>query len=85
MNLLERFLKGEKPCKYYKRSINFYITDCNNKIHRKNIKDRCPYCYKPVYVIDFLQEAIMKARIWVDDVRPMPKESYVWCKFLEQK
>lgn len=27
----------------------------------------------------------MKARIWVDDVRPMPKESYVWCKFLEQK
>ena len=54
MNLLERFLKGEKPCKYYKRSINFYITDCNNKIHRKDIKDRCPYCYKPVYIIDFL-------------------------------
>ena len=27
----------------------------------------------------------MKAKIWVDDVRPMPKESYVWCKFLEQK
>ena len=27
----------------------------------------------------------MKAKIWVDDIKPMPKESYVWCKFLEQK
>lgn len=50
----------EKYCYYWEYSKIFYKPDCliGKSIPKRYLVyhniDRCPYCYKPIYIMDFL-------------------------------
>lgn len=60
-NLLDRYLKNEKPCIYWARGPVLYHPSCPKapmfipkKYMIEHQLNRCPYCYKPIYIMDFL-------------------------------